>query len=274
MGIVKVNGLKIHVQQLNSKAPETIILISGILGNVAQWYFTHAPLLAKKFHVVMFDMKSHGKSQKAKNGYDLQSLAGDVQGLMNALNIEKAHIAGYSFGAQIALKFGMIYPDRCLHLIVLESPSPKHNAIGQLMEGYEVANIGEIKQLLPNIMKEKMEDQIKKNKKMIGARFIIKSMLKIFTYLSRETTFIEDVMNEKEFKIDDLLMIKSNTLLLYGKESDCLDEANKLAKWIPSNEYVLKEDGEHWYPIENPEEVVAEIMNFFSRNKHDILKTV
>ncbi len=245
-----------------------------LLGNVAQWYFTFAPVLAKNYHVVMFDLKSHGKSEKGKGGFDLKKMAEDVLGLMNALEIEKAHLVGYSFGAQIALKFAVIFPDRCNQLILLESPSPKHSMVYQVMEEQNLKTLEEVKQQLPDIVMGKVKNQmVGEGKVSRGKTRVLNSIMAVFKHLCWETTLIEDLDREEEFENEDLLMIASDTLLLYGSESDCLDEANNLAKWIPSNHYLLKEGG-HWYPLENPVEVAEDVNNFLFKTSKSIFSQI
>ncbi len=270
MATIKVNGLKVHVQQLNPKGSETIILIPGLLGNLAQWYFNFAPILAKKYHVVMYDLKSHGKSEKGKSGFDLSNMATDLLGLMNQLHIEKTHIVGYSFGAQIAIKFAIEYGDRCGQIAILEAPSPKHSMVYEVMREHNLKTLDEVKKQLPSIVIDKVKNQFSEDQKTSkGAKRILKSTMKVFQHLCWETTLINDLDQEQDFEEEDLHNIAANTLLLYGTDSDCLEESNKLNKWIPSTHYILKKGG-HWYTLENPIEVAEDVTHFFNTSEHNI----
>jgi len=262
MAKILINDIKYHIQQLNPKGEKTIILITGLLGNVAQWYFTFAPILAKKYRVIMFDLRSHGKTEKTKDGFDLESMADDILALMNKLDIEQTHLVGYSYGSQIAIKFAIKYPDKIDCLVLLESPSPKHSMVYQIMNEYNLTTLEEVKRKLPEIVIGKVQSQITPNEKSSrSSQRVFKSIMKVFKHLCWDTTLIEDLHREQEFENDDLQAINANTLLLYGSESDCLDEAKKLDTWIPNTQYILKNGG-HWYPLEQPTEVGKDIRNF------------
>src|ERR1700753_126011 len=103
MPIIKVTGRDVHYQEMNKGAKRTVLLVHGMLGNLAVYYFRIAPLLAEHFHVILYDLKSHGLSEKVRDGYDLDSMSDDLFGLMEVLQLRKVLLAGYSFGALIAL---------------------------------------------------------------------------------------------------------------------------------------------------------------------------
>src|ERR1700753_2900134 len=103
MPVIKIREREVHYQELNKGAARSVVLVHGMLGNLAVYYFRIAPLLAEYFHVVLYDLKSHGLSEKVRDGYDLDSMSDDLFGLMEVLQLRKVLLAGYSFGALIAL---------------------------------------------------------------------------------------------------------------------------------------------------------------------------
>jgi len=85
--------------------------------------------LAASYKVVAFDMRGHGRSGKPDNpdAYG-EELVQDVVRLMDHLSIPKAHIAGYSLGGFVAVKFASEYPDRIISLAACASgwsPEPR-----------------------------------------------------------------------------------------------------------------------------------------------------
>lgn len=89
MPVITVNGKSVHIQELNKEAAETIVLVHGMFSNLSVYYFNIAPLLATKYHVVLYDLKSHGMSEKALEGYDLESMTNDLFAL---IEIGRAHV--------------------------------------------------------------------------------------------------------------------------------------------------------------------------------------
>ena len=122
MPIVKVKGTNVHVQQFNEGAKETIILLHGMFGNLSLYCFDIAPILSRYYHVVTYDLRGHGNSSQPKEGYGLKSLANDLYHLMEHLEIEKAHLVGYSYGGLVAMKFAASYGHKVGKLAVIDSP--------------------------------------------------------------------------------------------------------------------------------------------------------
>lgn len=72
-------------------------------------------LLAKDFQVIALDVRGHGLSDKPTKEEDYgPELVEDVMRLLDHLQIEKAHIVGYSMGGIIAANFIVKHPDRVL----------------------------------------------------------------------------------------------------------------------------------------------------------------
>lgn len=76
-------------------------------------------LLAKNFQVITLDNRGHGHSDKPTRPEDYGlHMVEDIRRLMEHLNIETAHFAGYSMGGWISLKFAATYPEQVLSLAI------------------------------------------------------------------------------------------------------------------------------------------------------------
>lgn len=116
-------GLEIAYEEAGDHANETILLIMGLGVQLTHWpdEFVDA-LVARGFHVVRFDNRDIGLSQKmgdakppslpiqvlrarigwkARVPYTLAEMAEDAAGLLEALGIERAHAVGASMGGMI-----------------------------------------------------------------------------------------------------------------------------------------------------------------------------
>ncbi len=87
-----------------------IVLLHGLSSNAYLWAFT-APILAKGFRVVGLDMRGHGLSAKARQGYDFPTMVGDVKAFVDALGLEKPIVVGHSWGGNVAMQFAVDFPD-------------------------------------------------------------------------------------------------------------------------------------------------------------------
>ncbi|HUP24018.1 MAG TPA: alpha/beta hydrolase [Thermoanaerobaculia bacterium] len=107
------DGVKIHYMQLGDHGSH-VVLIHGYTGSAEGNWFRNgiAEALAKEHRVVAIDCRNHGRSDKpTPRG---PGKAEDVIELMNHLDIEKAHIHGYSMGGGITARLLASHPDRFL----------------------------------------------------------------------------------------------------------------------------------------------------------------
>ena len=97
------DGVKIHYMEL--AGPGTpVILIHGYTANAeGKWFKSGlAQALAAKHRVVAIDARGHGQSDKPHDATKYgPRMAQDVIELMDHLNIQRAHVHGYSMGGSI-----------------------------------------------------------------------------------------------------------------------------------------------------------------------------
>jgi pimeloyl-ACP methyl ester carboxylesterase len=246
MPIIEVNGRKVHYQEMNKGAERSVVLVHGMLGNLAVYYFRIAPLLAEHFHVVLYDLKSHGLSEKAADGYDLGSMSDDLFGLMEVLQLRKVHLVGYSFGALIALKAAVRRPERFDRLVVIEGPDPSDEEPLRIMMEYS---------------KEAFDDWIEASGMSMGRRQLDKHH-QMYEYIFQGTTMQEDVQKEKAFFTgEEVAGIPNKTLLIYGKESDCIPAGYLLWRRMKDTRLLLV-SGDHHVPVREPEMIAEALLKF------------
>src|SRR5260370_34074732 len=72
-----------------------VMFVSGLSGFASFWH-DQAVAFAKKFDVVTHDHRGIGQSDLTRSGFTVDRMAADGIGLMDALEIERAHIVGHS----------------------------------------------------------------------------------------------------------------------------------------------------------------------------------
>lgn len=95
---------------------EPILLIHGFASNATlNWIDTGwVPLLLEEgYRVIAIDNRGHGDSAKIydNDAYTPENMVDDAYKLLKSLNINKAHIMGYSMGARVAAYFAMLHSD-------------------------------------------------------------------------------------------------------------------------------------------------------------------
>ena len=99
-----ISGLKICYEIKGDGYP--LFLVHGFGVKKETWVSQFTPL-SEKFKVIRFDNRGAGKSDRPSSPpYTMELFADDLKGLMDYLQINKAHIIGWSVG-------GMIYRILC-----------------------------------------------------------------------------------------------------------------------------------------------------------------
>ena len=250
MGTIRINNNDFNILELNENAAETVVMVHGIFTNLSVYYFSIAQELAKKYHVVLYDLKGHGMSETADSGYDLHSMVKDLLGILSELNLSKIHLAGYSYGGLIALYMAVYYPKSIDKLIIIESPDFNDGQLRPLLDGYN-------KQFLDQYL----NDLSASTSIIPSSRKIAKTHQQV-QYLFEHTTLKEDL--GKDLDLFDKIAanpITNETLLLYATQTDCSNAAEFLKQHI-KNATLCYGEGDHSIPVQNPEWIVDKIFKF------------
>ena len=113
---VKVNGINMHYEVHGDGFP--IVMITGVSFCLKIWDNVLIDSLSKQFKVILFDNRGAGQTDIPEGEYTIKMMADDTTGLMDALNIERAHILGFSMGGMIAQEVALNYPQKVEKLIL------------------------------------------------------------------------------------------------------------------------------------------------------------
>ena len=99
---------------------EPLLLIAGGPGFSHSYFHPFFSALADAHRVIYFDAFGCGKSDRAKTagGYSLARHVEDVEGLRQALKLEKVHVLGHSYGGFVAQAYALKYPASVRRLIL------------------------------------------------------------------------------------------------------------------------------------------------------------
>lgn len=116
---------------------ETVILHAGNLKDHRLWY-RWIPLLSGRYRVVTLDARGHGRSTVPPPGYgwSIEGFARDLKGLMDRLEIDRAHLIGETTGGPVTLQFAYDYPDR-VRTVTQCSAYFKHNPAGPTPDDWQ-----------------------------------------------------------------------------------------------------------------------------------------
>lgn len=121
---VRVGDREIFVAETgddNRAGPAVVLLHGGGPGaSGVSNYSANIDALAKRFRVIVPDLPGYGRSSKNIDQRDpFGSLADAIRGLLDALDLESAHLVGNSYGGAAALRLALDAPDRVDRLVLM-----------------------------------------------------------------------------------------------------------------------------------------------------------
>ena len=111
-------GVRLNYLDWGGPGPD-LVLVHGYFGNPHD-FDDLATALASQFHVVAYARRGHGLSD-AKGPFDTPTLSEDLRGLLDALGIAKAHLAGWSMGGNEMTHLAGAHPERVDRLVYLDA---------------------------------------------------------------------------------------------------------------------------------------------------------
>jgi pimeloyl-ACP methyl ester carboxylesterase len=116
-GFATVNGVRLHYLDWGGSGP-ALILIHGY-GDNPHIFDDLAPAFTDSFRVVAYARRGHGRSD-ATGPYGTATLTEDLRGLMDSLDIARAHLAGWSMGGNEVTAMAGAHPERVDRIVYLE----------------------------------------------------------------------------------------------------------------------------------------------------------
>ena len=110
MASIDVAGSPIEYVRRGSGEP--LLLIQGMSGTHAGWGEPFLGLLEPHFDLIAYDHRGIGASAPREGSFTIANLADDAAGVLDALEIEQAHVLGISMGGMVAQELAIAHPER------------------------------------------------------------------------------------------------------------------------------------------------------------------
>lgn len=117
---LRVNGKEIFVAETGTGAPAVLLHGGGPGASGASNYSRNIEPLAQHFRVIVPDMPGYGRSAKGVDRADpFGYLADHIRGMLDELDIDRAHLVGNSYGGACALRLALDTPHRVDRLVLM-----------------------------------------------------------------------------------------------------------------------------------------------------------
>lgn len=240
--------------------------------------------LANDYNVIFYDQRTTGNSTGTvdSNSITINNFVQDLEGLRKKLNLGRITVIGHSWGAGLAMFYGIKYPDNLSKLILLGSGGASTEYFGEYFENIQKNTSPEdsltLKQIEQSEAFKNKEPEAFEQYYRIGVKpFFYDTSLPDrldFTY-SKNTVknqmAVADLLMKDlgDFDIhDELSTIKCPTLIIHGDSDPFPYEGPyKIHKHIPQSKLVFLKNTGHFILHESHDQLFPIIRDFLKDDK-------
>ncbi|MEJ5254589.1 MAG: alpha/beta fold hydrolase [Acidimicrobiales bacterium] len=119
------DGTRIHYEVFGNPQGEPLVMIQG-LGADSRGWIRQRRAFGSRFRCIVLDNRGVGRSDKPDGPYDLEVMATDVVAVLDALQLDRAHLMGASMGGVLTQILAVRHAER-VRSIVLACTACRHH---------------------------------------------------------------------------------------------------------------------------------------------------
>lgn len=260
-GMAEVNGARIYYEVAGEGEP--LALVHAGIADSRMWEAQLAEF-ANHYQVIRYDMRSFGRTAMVEGPYSHHD---DLRGLLDSLDVERAHLVGCSMGGGAVLDFALEFPERAGNL-VLVGPAvggfrPDFDPPRQwdeLVAADEAGDLGRISELEVQIWVDgprRSPEDID-----VSIRDLVREMNLIA--LENEASGLGEEWEPEPPAVDRLPDIQAPSLLIVGEEDQprVFAAADLLERELPNVRRVVIPSTAHLPNMERPEHFNRLVLDF------------
>jgi len=246
---------------------EPLVMIRG-LGSTCDGFKPQVDGLSPHFRVISFDNRCVGRTDQPQAPFTIADMADDTAALLDALEIESAHVFGVSLGGMIAQELVLRHPRKvrrlvlaCTHAGPRAAARTPDWAIRIFDESRDMPRRDALKYSVPILFSRKTVDEHPE---------LVEEALAVMENNNqpKSSYLLQLGAVMKHDTIDRLHEITHPTLVMTGAEDALVASANSrmIAERIPGARLIEFEDTGHVFFTEKPDEVNRVLVDFFARS--------
>lgn len=262
--------IEIYYEDYGSGSP--VVLLSAYPYTSVSWEKQVPALIAAGHRVITVDRRGFGGSSRPSTGYDMDTLADDLEAVLARLNLTSVNLVGFSLGTGEIIRYiGKYGVSRLRKVALLGTMGPlwlktadnPEGADESQFNGWQAALRAERAATLLGIIKNA------RNFDVLGGTLVSEESVKAAWNVAVTASPIAAVECIAAMKTDfraDIPKITVPTLILHAGDTDriCPPDihSRRLAKLIPGVKFVEIEDAPHDIHFTHAERVNQELVNF------------
>jgi len=289
--LIPTNGTRLNA--LSAGEGEDVVMVHGLAANLAFWRLKIVPHLVDRYRITAYDLRGHGRSDMPESGYSPVNMASDLEGLLDAMGIEQAHLVGHSFGGGVVLEFAVRHPRRVRSLTLADATI---YSLQPLDRGRDwsywrtwrqtLGSLGiQVPRRLPKVAFSLLEEiadprwmearqRWRQESGSSGSDYFVpfglwngaRRTAERWTELLR-TTQAWSEFQSPGVSVEEIGRLTLPTLLAYGERSRWLRTAHRLGEALQNSETLILPNVGHFFPLLNPMAFVVSLRAFLDRTR-------
>jgi pimeloyl-ACP methyl ester carboxylesterase len=248
---------RIHYLEAGVGAGPTLILVHSNGASAYEYEFVIEDL-AKRYHVIAWDMPGQGDSDYPPRFFSAHDFADAVVALMDALNIKTASVAGSSVGGSIVIALGARHASRMERVFIVEYPIRTEKV---WREGW--------------FRTEKMWTNTPQTMEIVGPRLRAGKVTPDFLErwnIDRQKAGPKNALNAMwAMRLHDVeadfAAMNTPVMVIYGSKGPAIPTRALMEKALPNAPIVVCEDCGHFPMVDDPAAFVAAIDKGFKLSR-------
>jgi 3-oxoadipate enol-lactonase len=254
----------LHWETTGSGPPVLLIMGLGLSGGA--WWRT-LPVLSRDLAVITFDNRGVGRSTALLHAYTTEAMADDASAVLDAAEVDRAHVYGISLGGMVAQQLALRHPERVQSLVLGATHAggqhvvrPERDVLAFLRHRLAMRHEEGAWASVPFNYSERVRQQHPER----IAEDIAQRLSHPFPVQAYRAQMWAGALHDCYDRLD---RITAPTLVVHGREDRMIpvENARVIAERIPNARLVELERTGHLYPTEDPT-VDARIAEFMLKN--------
>ena len=241
---------------------QPLVFIHGLGSSTRDWEPQVAEF-SKDYQVITFDLRGHGRSAKPPGPYQISMFSADLAGLLQALSVASAHVAGISLGGAVAFQFALDHPSMVRTLTLVNS-APTLGGTAEQAEAEIARRVGIVQQLGMRAMGQALSPNLFPRPEQAALR---ESFVERWAE-NDAAAYVESTRSMLDWDVTARLGAITCPVLVAASDQDYGPLAAKeaYARLMPNARVVVIPDAHHAVPIERPEAFNPVLALFLAEN--------
>jgi pimeloyl-ACP methyl ester carboxylesterase len=264
---IQIGDLAVAVSDIGKGPP--VVLLHGLACGQRMW-FHQIRALKGCFRVIAYDQRGHGLTDAppAATSYSAGHLARDLVGVLDALQIDRAAIVGFSLGGGPALALAASKPERVSRLVLADVGAGADDPVkieALARRCVDLIRRGDVDELVCEMLRSELFKVYARRN--LRRRNHMAALIRATPVDGLRFTLSQVLAKRKSlFRLTGILQsIQVPTLVMVGEHDyACSKAARLLAQAIPNATLKIVENSGHMAPLEQPAAFSAALLDFLN----------